>query len=268
MYTPKESEYAALWYKSKTHIPLLGHRGACRHYPENTMPSFEAAIEAGVDLIEFDVNLTADGVPVVIHDRDVMRTSNREGLVSGYTLAQLKTFDFSAKFAGDGCFQNVPIPTLREVLELAARSDTLLLNVEIKDMRHEAVDKTIAMLAELGLCERSVIACFDAPILRYVQSAYPAMRTQGFLPRCMERYTPQTADVYDHMFGIGISIHTTPEQVARDIAFAKGNGLLPWLFCADCAGDVQKCVAWDAANITSNDPAAALETLRELGLHS
>jgi len=260
------SEQAALWYSTPTHIPVLGHRGICARYPENTMPSFEAAIDLGVDLIEFDVNVTADGELVVIHDNDIQRTCDHAGLTRSYSLAELKTFDFSAKFNKAPGFKDVRIPTLREVLELVvARSSTLLLNVEIKDMHSETVDKTVAMLKEFGLCERSVIACFDAAILRYAHAQHPTMRLQGFPGRYMSNFTPET---YTYMFGIGIPLREDLDEVRRDVKFAQEKGILPWLFVADTEETVKKCVDLGAANITGNDPLVALTTLRSLGLHA
>lgn len=255
-----------LWYKTEHHIPVLGHRGICAKFPENTLPSFEAAIDLGVDLIEFDVNITKDGIPVVIHDTSIDRTSDHNGLVRDYTLSELKTFNFGAKFHGG--FREAVIPTLREVLTLVnEKSKALLLNVEIKDMTDECVDKTIAMLREFGLCERSVIACFDAAVIRYTKKTYPEMRTQGFPGRFMGNFTEET---YDCMFGMGIPMSwdgCTDEVVRADVEFAKKRGILAWLFCADTPETVKRCVDFDTDNITGNDPAIALNTLREMGLH-
>jgi len=252
-----------LWYANEHHIPVLGHRGICAKYPENTLPSFEAAIDLGVDLIEFDVNLTKDGELVVIHDNTIDRTSDHTGATRDYTLAELKTFNFSAKFAPG--FEPTQIPTLREVLELVNRkSDTLLLNVEIKDYDHAVVDATIAMLHEYGLAERSVIACFNADVVRYTHHAHPEMLTQGFPGRYMSDFTE---DTYDCMFGMGIPIKSDDEQLRADVDFAKSKGILAWLFCADTEESVKRCVAFDTENITGNDPQVALETLRSMGLH-
>lgn len=254
-----------LWYARENHIPVLGHRGICAKYPENTMVSFKAAMDLGVDLIEFDVNVTKDGVPVVIHDNDVARTSDREGLTRDYTLEELKTIDFGSHF--DPKFKSTQIPTLREVLELAAKSDTLLLNVEIKDMTHEAVDKTIAMLHEFDLEERAVIACFNAEIIRYTKKNYPHMRCQGFPGRYMANFTE---DTYDCMFGMGIPMgwaDCTDESIKQDVAFAKSHGILAWLFCADTPEDVIRCVNYGCDNITGNNPEVALEALRKINKH-
>jgi len=255
----------ALWYKQEGHIPMLGHRGVRAKLPENTMISFQNAIELGVDLIEFDVNITKDGVPVVIHDTTIDRTSDHEGAVRDYTLAELKEFDFGCKFSPE--YSGTRIPTLEEVLTLAAPHENLLLNVEIKDMTCETVDKTVAMLQKFGLEERTVIASFDAEMIRYTKKAYPFMRCQGFPGRFMQNFTEET---YDVMFGMGIPMSwrmCTEEGIREDVAFARSRGILAWLFCADTEEDVKKCVAYDCDNITSNDPEMALEVLRNMGLH-
>ena len=71
----------------------------------------------------------------------------------------------------------------------------LLLNVEIKNINYETVDATVKMLKEYGLSDRSVIACFDADIIRYTKRTYPEMRTQGFLGRYMNNFTEDTMTV-------------------------------------------------------------------------
>ena len=254
-----------LWYKKDGHIPMLGHRGVRAKLPENTMISFQKAIALGVDLIEFDVNITADGVPVVIHDTTIDRTSDHTGAVRDYTLAQLKSFDFGSKFSPE--YAGAQIPTLEEVLTLAAPHENLLLNVEIKDMTCETVDKTVAMLKKFGLEERSVIASFDAEMIRYTKKTYPHIRCQGFPGRFMQNFTEET---YDVMFGMGIPMSwrmCTEEGIAADIEFARSRGILAWLFCADTPEDVRRCVAYDCDNITSNDPEMALAVLREMKLH-
>lgn len=103
---------------SEAYRPLIiGHRGAPRICPENTLPSFARALELGVDGLELDVQLTKDDELVVIHDETVDRTTEDEtGLVRSFSLAQLKRMDFGARF--DSRFAGVRIPLLREVLDL------------------------------------------------------------------------------------------------------------------------------------------------------
>ncbi|MBF0274775.1 MAG: glycerophosphodiester phosphodiesterase [Nitrospinae bacterium] len=96
---------------------IIGHRGAPRFLPENTIPSFEKAIDLGADGIELDVQLSSDGKLVVIHDELINRTTEDEtGLVRDFELAQLKRMDFGGWF--DRSCAGIRIPTLEEVFEL------------------------------------------------------------------------------------------------------------------------------------------------------
>ena len=88
---------------------VFGHRGCSGTYPENTMLSFQKAVEAGVDGMEFDLHLTKDNRMVIIHDETIDRTSNGSGTIRDMTLEELRQYDFSASFAGQYGF--CPIPT-------------------------------------------------------------------------------------------------------------------------------------------------------------
>lgn len=100
---------------------IIGHRGNEGGAPENTLKSFEKAIELGVDMVELDVHLTKDGHLVVIHDRKLNRTTGSNGLVSDKTLEEVKSLD-----AGEG----ERIPTLEEVIELV--DQRVPINIELK----------------------------------------------------------------------------------------------------------------------------------------
>ncbi len=100
----------------------VGHRGARAYAPENTLASFKKAIEIGVDAIELDVRKTKDNQLVVIHDADVKRTTDGEGLVSELTLGQIK--DFSAE-------GSEKIPTLEEALDFLDKKVKVL--IELKE---------------------------------------------------------------------------------------------------------------------------------------
>jgi glycerophosphoryl diester phosphodiesterase len=116
--------------------PVVGHRGNRAHAPENTMVSFAQAVAAGADAIEFDVRLSADGIPVVHHDAAVNRTTNGTGEVSRMTFAQLRELDAGANFTRDSGKtypyrgQGHTIPAFEEVVD--AFPSTALL-IEVKD---------------------------------------------------------------------------------------------------------------------------------------
>lgn len=101
---------------------IYAHRGVSAHLPENTLAAFSRAMELGVAGIELDVQLSADNVPVVIHDETADRTTNGTGHITEFTARQLGRLD-----AGDGQF----VPTLAQVLRLAAGK--LRVNMELKN---------------------------------------------------------------------------------------------------------------------------------------
>lgn len=118
----------SLYSDNGDNFVIIGHRGASAYHPENTMAAFRAANEMGAEMIELDLTLSKDGIPVVIHDETLDRTTTGKGLVSDYTLEELQQLDagswFSEKHSGE------PIPTLEEVLEFA--KGKISINIEIK----------------------------------------------------------------------------------------------------------------------------------------
>src|SRR6266704_6290544 len=107
----------------------IAHRGASARAPENTLAAFAEAVRLGANAIELDVHLTADGVPVVIHDGTVDRTTNGRGEVAAMTLKDLRRLDAGAWFSSR--FRGERIPTLEESLEFAR--GRCAMNVEIKE---------------------------------------------------------------------------------------------------------------------------------------
>ena len=138
----------------------LGHRGAPKAAPENTLASFQKAREMGADGIELDVMLSADGEVVAMHDSNVERTTDGHGRIPELTLAEIKALDAGARF--DPPFVGERVPTFREVAQWAA--DDMLLNVELKSLsvRGDGLeDKVVAIIREYGLEGRVILSSFN-----------------------------------------------------------------------------------------------------------
>ena len=131
----------------------VGHRGARAYEPENTLLSFNKALEIGVDAIEFDVRKTKDGQLVVIHDADVKRTTNGKGLVADLTLKEIKGLD-----AGKG----EKIPTLEEALDCIDNKAKIL--IELKEQNLE--EKVLSTVCSKKLEKNVIIASFLEDALR------------------------------------------------------------------------------------------------------
>lgn len=111
----------------------IGHRGAKGYEPENTLVSFQKALDLNVDGVELDVHLSADGEIIVIHDETIDRTTNGKGFVNGLSLQELKAFLIDGKHE---------IPTLEEVFDLV--NQKCFINIELKS--HDATDKVVALI--------------------------------------------------------------------------------------------------------------------------
>ena len=105
----------------------IGHRGAKGYVAENTLASFEKAMNLGVDGIELDVHLSLDGEVVIIHDETIDRTTSKKGLVKNFTYVDLK---------------KLKIPTLNEVLDLI--NNNFLVNIELKS--NDSVEKVMEII--------------------------------------------------------------------------------------------------------------------------
>jgi glycerophosphoryl diester phosphodiesterase len=147
--------------------PVIAHRGASGHAPENTLQAFELAMTEGADAFELDVRLSHDGAPVVMHDASLNRTTNRTGPVRSHALVDLQTADAGFRFTTDGGrtfpFRGtgVRIPTLDEVLRTFPRIPML---IEIKEPEVQAAVQEI-LVAE-GATRRCVLASEHQEALR------------------------------------------------------------------------------------------------------
>ncbi|MEP2446733.1 MAG: glycerophosphodiester phosphodiesterase family protein [Balneola sp.] len=152
---------------SKKRFYTIAHRGASAYYPENTMSAFKAAVDMKADMIELDVLLSKDNIPVVFHDERLDEKTNGSGLVCDHTLSDLKKLDAGSWF--DTKFKNERIPTLREVLEFSR--NRILVNIEIKPEvvteKEESgiVELVLNLVEELGMEEVVMISSFDYRVL-------------------------------------------------------------------------------------------------------
>jgi glycerophosphoryl diester phosphodiesterase len=138
---------------------VVAHRGASAREPENTVAAFEAALREGADVIELDVRLTAEGVPVILHDPDLSATTDGTGYVHEMTLGQLKRLN-----ASRGVGRRHEVPTLAEGLA-SMRGRGLAIDLEIKNMPGEpAFDSPREAILEASL-EVLASSGFDGPVL-------------------------------------------------------------------------------------------------------
>ncbi len=165
--------------------PLVAaHRGGAAIWPENSLTAFRGAIALGVDALEFDVHLTADGEPVVIHDATLDRTTTGHGAVRSVTLARLRTVRL---LDGAGAPSAETVPTLAEVLDLARpTSVSVLPEIKLDLGRAPYPDierRVVALLRARSLLGRASVQSFDDATLRRLRVLEPAVRTMLLVNR-------------------------------------------------------------------------------------
>ena len=187
---------------------IAGHRGDRASAPENTLPALGAALAGPLDFVETDVQLTSDGVAVLIHDETVDRTTDGTGLVAELTLAQLRALDAGAWF--DPQFAGTRIPTLVEFLDLFAGSDKKAL-VELKGFwTAEQIHGILGDILARGVQDRIIFASFNLTTVENLRDAAPA-----FSRVIIRRDLPEDPVGLAQFYG-AIAILTSPLSLERD----------------------------------------------------
>lgn len=156
---------------------IIAHRGASAYAPENTMASFNLAMEMNSDGIELDVHMTKDKAIVVCHDETVNRTSNGNGFIKDLTLQEIRELDAGSWFGEE--YKGEKIPLLEEVMDLIKHKD-MLLNIELKNapILYEGIEeKVIDMIRSYNMEDRVIISSFNHYSLIEVKKINPRLKT-------------------------------------------------------------------------------------------
>ncbi len=247
-------------YRSRQPL-VFGHRGASASAPENTLPAFQAAIEQGADGVELDVQLSADGVPVVIHDDTVDRTTDGHGRVTGLSLAELRALD-AGRFRGNA-FAGTRIPTLDEVFELARGH--LLVNVELKidDTRDAGLEKRVVeTIARHAMRDQVIVSSFNPVSLWRLRRLDPA------LPRGMLYAPDQPRYLRDRWLAVLArpdAMHPGRTLATREHVDAlRSDGFKVNVWTVDERAEVKRLIDLGVDGIISNRPGDVVRWRAEL----
>ncbi|MBN1922994.1 MAG: glycerophosphodiester phosphodiesterase [Anaerolineae bacterium] len=239
------------------HRPLiLGHRGASHAAPQNTLAAFHKAAAMGADGVELDVHLSADGVPVVIHDALVNATTDGSGAVADLSLAELQSLDAGVRF--NPSFAGERIPTLEEVL--AAVGQQLIINIELKAFarRDAALEKAVVTLVRrLGLVDRVWFSSFKPYALVRARSEAPEIPCGllydglGLGAQLLRPITPHEA-LHPH--------HGLLSRARIQRAHKRGLWVATWT--VDDVARAQTLAEWGVDAIITNEPERLLAALR------
>ena len=159
---------------------VCGHRGAAAYAPENTLGAFHLAADQGAEWVEFDVQLTQDGVPVVMHDDTVVRTTDGVGLVTALSHADIGKLNAAAKFQSPKPpvnFVRERVPDLDNVLSTIAGGRGLGVNIELKGRpgtQEKLGEEAAALVYKYGMREGVLISSFDHARLRALHAWFEA----------------------------------------------------------------------------------------------
>lgn len=257
-------------------VILAAHRGDKKRYPENTMPAFLAAIRAGVDMIETDIHMTADGVLVLIHDTSTLRTTGREGNINDMTLDEVRLLDAGACFSPE--FTGTRIPTIEEFIELI-KPYGIRVNWELKDYpsvvgderAFSTADRLVAIIREHGLAERSMINAFSDRLLEYIHTKYKGefcMHGQGIgaCARSKDEPTIPREQIYDWCCLYPNERGGAPIDNPENFAYCTEHGILPCVCVPDEMDNYKRYIDLGCRMFTSNDIYEADKILRALGV--
>lgn len=207
---------------------IIAHRGAGRLAPENTLAAMRLAARYRLTMVEFDVGLSRDEIPVVVHDRNIRRTSDGEGNVDELTLAQLAQFDFGGwhgpEFAGE------PLATLYSIAAFTL-ANNIRSNIEIKPQPGR---ETLTGQVVAGVAARLWRQAASPPLLSSFSEAslLSARDAAPQLPRALLLDGPLPNDWCERAARLGcVGLHLPQEHVDRDTILAlhgKGYKIAAW----------------------------------------
>ncbi|HEU4767757.1 MAG TPA: glycerophosphodiester phosphodiesterase [Pyrinomonadaceae bacterium] len=218
---------------------IIGHRGASAVAPENTIAAFQAAIDAGADGIEFDVRLSRDGVPVVIHDDTLYRTHGMRLRVDEMTLKDLN---------------NIDVPSVEQLFELF-ESNKLILYLEMKDIQIELAEACCRLVEEYHLKDRVVFECFEHSALGVVKQINRDLKTAAL-------FQPPSSFILKRAQAAGASEIALHHRLTnkRLVEKAKLANLKVVTWTVDDPAWVSRARAHGIDALITNNPSALIKT--------
>jgi glycerophosphoryl diester phosphodiesterase len=248
---------------------IIGHRGASAVAPENTMASFREAIAVGADGIEFDVRLTRDGVPVIIHDSTLRRTGGLPHRVAELSSAELAKIDVGSWFAerkglSPGTFANETVPSLAELFTFfQSNNSTLYLEMKCDSPSEQRAlaEACVRAIDEYDFKERVIVECFQLPALKILKEIDPEIKTVAlFEPTFTNPSVLSDQRIINHALEIGAAALALHHRLAREglVQKAKAAGLHVAVWTVDDPAWIERARAIGIDALITNDPAAML----------
>lgn len=225
---------------------LVGHRGAMAVAPENTMVSFETAVSAGADIIELDVQLTADDQVIIFHDHNLQHKAGISGHIGQYSAEFLQTLDVGRHF--DDAFAGTPMPLLDELLSWAKGRVPLMIELKHGPIFAEQLEAAVIHLIEdHRMVDEVVLISFDQFALLRAKQLNPHIATSYIYGGRLLNPLAQVRDLPVDALS-PFTDYLTAAEVAQiqQAGYACSPGGFWW--------DYPTLLAWGVDTISSNDP--------------
>jgi glycerophosphoryl diester phosphodiesterase len=242
---------------------VIAHRGDSAHRPENTLAAFASALEVGVTLVELDVQLTADGAIVVIHDPTLERTTTGRGDVRKLKLAEVRAVSagYPDKF-GDA-FAGERVPTLAEVLSLLRDRARVMIEVKKESVTDDAEGgieaSTLAEVRRLGMAERVAIISFDHRALLRLRDQAPEI-TRGHL---FGRTTPDEVLQASREAGCDVVMPHKSQLSDQLVERVRQAGLKLATWVVDEPEELRQLARFGLYGVGTNRPGVLLDAIAE-----
>jgi glycerophosphoryl diester phosphodiesterase len=241
---------------------VIAHRGDSAHRPENTLTSFQSALEVGAALVEFDVQLTRDGHVVVIHDPTVDRTTNGRGRVGEMSLVELRALSAGYPERFGSAYSGERIPTLAEVLGFLRGRVRAMVEIKADSVNEDALGgieaRTIEEVRRQGMSDDLALVSFDTRALRRCRDLAPEIVRGHLFDRGLEEAVAAAVEV-------GAQV-VMPEKrmlsvALRDQTRAAGLKLATWV--VDDPEELESLRRFELYGLASNRPGVLLEALAD-----
>ncbi|MBL9167187.1 MAG: glycerophosphodiester phosphodiesterase [Verrucomicrobiales bacterium] len=242
---------------------VIGHRGYPAVAPENSLPSFRRALAAGADLIELDYHHSKDGIPVVVHDGTLDRTTDAVQRWGGshhkpgdYTVGQLKELQTGLWFKPP--YPDAPFPTLREAMEVIQKGSVTLIERKGGDAA-----TCVKLLREQGLINRVVVQAFDWRYLRDFRALDQAQVLAALGPpysrdgkRLADSEKALNASWLDEIKSMGAQVAAWNSQVDKTaVRAAHRRGLKVWVYTINDEATAHRLLDAGVDGIITDNPA-------------
>lgn len=227
---------------------LMSHRGIPWNLPENALASIKAALDLRADIVEFDVRLTKDSIPIIMHDATLDRTTDGTGAVGSYNFADVRKCRIT--YTKTGTIDNgEPIPSLAELISLLSGYPKVSINCEIKDYQDACLDLVFSAFKSNNLLHRTIFTCFDYGVLEKLKLMGDEVEVQGFPLELMtsvpkDKGTPE--QVFDY---IGIKYSLATREL---VSYYKSMGLITGVWVVNDTNELASCIDLGVDIITTD----------------